>query len=115
MTKTTITRKAALEFAIANLPENEYTEVLGKMLAQLNKPRKAVVSKARKLNEGLAEWAYENAPTDTITTKELVGLGNPAITSTQKASAVLKVAVEMGFFTKTTEGKAVTYTKVTED
>lgn len=114
MTKTTITRKAALEFAIANLDNDEVNEVLGKMLAQLNKPRKAAVSKARKINENLAEWVYDNAPTDAITTKDVVALGNPDIATTQKASAVLRVGAEMGYFEKVVDRKKVTYNKIAE-
>lgn len=114
MTKTTITRKAALDYAIANLPENEYTAILANMRVQLAKPRKATVSKARKINENLAEWVFNNAPADTITTKDVVNLGNPDIATTQKASAVLRVGVEMGFFEKATEGKKVAYKLIAE-
>lgn len=114
MAKNTITRKAALEYAIANLPENEYTAVLANMVTQLSKPRKAVVSKARKMNENLAEWAYKNAPADTITTKGLVELGNPEIATTQKASAVLRVACEMGYFEKVEDKRKVAYRKIAE-
>ena len=114
MTKTTITRKAALEFAIANLPENEYTAVLNGMLAQLSKPRKATVSKARKMNENLAREVAKHIPANGITTKEVVNLGIPEILTTQKASAVLRVACDLGIAEKVTEGKKVSY-KLTED
>ena len=81
------------------------------MLDSISKPRKAVESKARKMNENLAKWLRDNAPEGELTTKDVVNLGNPEILTTQKASAVLRVAVEMGFFTKATEGKKVCYRK----
>ena len=115
MATTTITRKAALEYAIAHLDNAEVTDVLNKMLAQLSKPRKATVSKARKMNENLAEWAFNNAPDATINAKGLVNLGNPEIGSTQKAAAVLRVGVEMGYFEKLVdEKKHPIYRKIAE-
>lgn len=111
MSETTITRKSALEFAIANLDNAEVCEVLQKMLDSISKPRKATVSKARPQNENLAAWLHENAP-ETVTTKDVVNLGNPYIATTQKAAAVLRVAVERGLFEKVTEGKKVSYRKL---
>lgn len=109
MAESTITRKAALEFAIANLDNKEVTEVLSKMLASISKPRKATVSKARVLNEGLARKVVAAMPKEGMTTKEVVALGFPEILTTQKASAVLRVACDLGIATKVTEGKVVTY------
>lgn len=111
MSETTITRKSALEFAIANLDNAEVCEVLQRMLDSISKPRKSTVSKARVMNENLARWAHENAP-ETVTTKDVVNLGNPEIATTQKAAAVLRVAVELGLFEKLTDGKKVTYHKM---
>ena len=111
MSETTITRKSALEFAIANLDNAEVCEVLQKMLDSISKPRKSTVSKARLQNENLAAWLHENAP-ETVTTKDVVNLGNPYIATTQKAAAVLRVAVERGLFEKVTEGKKVSYRKL---
>lgn len=127
MSETTITRKSALETAIIALdfmnaealrPEQladvdylEVCEVLQKMLASISKPRKATVSKARLQNENLAAWLHENAP-ETVSTKDVVNLGNPYIATTQKAAAVLRVAVERGLFEKVTEGKKVSYRKL---
>ena len=111
MAEKNITRAQALQFAIANLPENEYTAVLNTMLAQVTKPRKAVVSKARKVNEILAFKVTELAG-DEVTTKDVVALGIPEVTTTQKAAAVLRVACELGKFEKVTEGKKVAYKKV---
>jgi hypothetical protein len=127
--KNTITRAQALTNAIqackfannetatwdADLDWNEVTEVLGKMLAQVTKPRKAAVSKARKANENLAkkvaELIEDNHDT-AITTKDVVNLGIPEIATTQKAAAVLRVACELGKFEKVVDGKKVGYKKV---
>jgi len=109
--KNTITRAQALQFAIDNIDNDEVKDVLSKMLAQVTKPRKAAVSKARKVNENLAKKVAELAG-DEVTTKDVVALGIPEITTTQKAAAVLRVACELGKFEKVTEGKKVTYKKV---
>ena len=115
MTKSNVTRKAALEFAIANLPENEYTAVLANMLEQISKPRKAVVSKARKMNENLAAKVCENLPADGLTSKDIVALGFPEITTTQKAAAVMRVAEELGLATKVKDGKKISYVPAATD
>lgn len=88
----------------------ETSAVLDKMLEQISKPRKAAVSKARKINEGLVDKVYDLA-NDVVTTKDVVALGIAEIATTQKAAAVLKLAVELGKFEKVVEGKAVTYKK----
>lgn len=112
MSETTITRKAALEFAIANLDNAEVCAVLQKMLDSISKPRKATTSKARVKNENLAMWVLVHAPEGSVTTKDVVNLGNPEIATTQKASAVLRVAVEQGLFEKIVDGKKVSYRKL---
>ena len=106
-----MTRKQDLEFAIANIENEEVTEVLGKMLESISKPRAKQVSKARKLNESLAEKVAECFPFDggLQTTKDVVEMGFPEITTTQKAAAVLRVACEMGWVEKITNGKKVAY------
>lgn len=109
--KKNITRAQALQFAIDNIDNNEVKDVLGKMLTQVTKPRKAAVSKARKMNENLANKVAELAG-DEVTTKDIVALGIAEITTTQKAAAVLRVACELGKFEKVTEGKKVAYKKV---
>jgi hypothetical protein len=109
--KKNITRAQALKFAIDNIDNDEVKDVLGKMLAQVTKPRKAAVSKARKVNEILAFKVTELADAE-VTTKDVVALGLAEITTTQKAAAVLRVACELGKFEKVTEGKKVTYKKV---
>lgn len=111
MANTTITRAQALQFAIDNIDNDEVKDVLGKMLAQVTKPRKAAVSKARKVNENLANKVAELAG-DEVTTKDVVALGLPEITTTQKAAAVLRVACELGKFEKVVDGKKVGYKKV---
>lgn len=121
-----ITRKQALSIAITavnylnveaislgGLTGDDYVEVadvLAHMVEQLSKPRKAVVSKARKSNEALAQWVYDHAG-DVVTTKDVVAMGKPEIMTTQKASAVLRVACDMGLFVKG-DGKKVAYAKV---
>lgn len=120
--KKNMTRAQALQFAMDNIIANcgddleecggdVALEVLGNMLAQVTKPRKAAVSKARKMNENLVTKVYELAG-DEVTTKDVVAFGLPEITTTQKAAAVLRVACELGKFEKVTEGKKVVYKKV---
>ena len=113
--KNTMTRAQALQFAIDNIDNDEVKDVLGKMLAQVTKPRKAAVSKARLANEGLAkkvaELVADNHNT-AVTTKDVVNLGIPEIATTQKAAAVLRVACELGYFEKVVDGKKVGYKKV---
>ena len=111
MANTTITRAQALQFAIDNIDNDEVKVVLGNMLAQVTKPRKAAVSKARKMNENLVDKVFELAGAE-VTTKDVVALGIPEITTTQKAAAVLRVACELGKFEKVTESKKVAYKKV---
>lgn len=106
-----MTRKQALEFAIANLENTEVTEVLSKMLESISKPRAKQVSKARIGNENLAHKLWD-ASEGAITTKDATEKGIPEIMTTQKAAAVLRVGVELGLFEKVTEGKKVTYHKI---
>ena len=120
--KKNITRAQALQFAMKLIEDTsdapEYVaahEVLGNMLAQVTKPRKAAVSKARKVNENLAKKVAELVADDhdtAVTTKDVVALGIPEITTTQKAAAVLRVACELGKFEKVVDGKKVGYKKV---
>lgn len=118
--KKNITRAQALQFAMKLIEDTsdapEFVaahEVLGNMLAQVTKPRKAAVSKARKMNENLVGKVYDLAANE-VTTKDVVALGIPEITTTQKAAAVLRVACELGKFEKVTEGKKIAYKKVAE-
>lgn len=114
--KNTLTRAQALTKAIdyaRGCGDSATVEVLENMLAQVTKPRKAAVSKARKANENLVDKIVELAG-DEVTTKDVVALGIAEIATTQKAAAVLRVACELGKFEKVTEGKKVTYKKVTD-
>lgn len=125
MTKSTITRKQALENALifcnyANVTALtiegnegidwvETANVLAKMHEQIAKPRAKAVSKARKMNENLAAEVAKALPTEGLTSKQIVELGNPAITTTQKAAAVMRVAEELGLARKVKDGKKISY------
>lgn len=113
-----MTRKQALTNAIEWIKDAangdaemlQTAEVLEKMLEQVSKPRKAVVSKARKMNENLAATVAKMCDGE-VTTKDVVALGLPEITTTQKAAAVLRIATEMDLFEKVVDGKKVSYRK----
>lgn len=121
MAKSTMTRKQALEFAInfmitvdADAEVDDPTakdavEVLTKMHEQLSKPHAKAVSKARKLNESLAAEIAHHIPAEGMTSKDIVNLGNPAVTTTQKAVAVMRVAEELGLVTRVKDGKKISY------
>lgn len=131
MTKSTVTRKAALTAGIIALdyfnmenirPDSmgdldyaEAIQVLVKMVEQVSKPRKAVVSKARKINENLAAEVCKHIPAEGLTSKEIVALGLPEITTTQKAAAVMRVAEELSLASKVKEGKNIRYVIATAD
>ena len=131
MTKSTVTRKVALTAGIialdyfnmenirpesmGNLDYAEAIQVLVKMVEQVSKPRKAVVSKARKINENLAAEVCKHIPAEGLTSKEIVALGLPEITTTQKAAAVMRVAEELGLASKVKEGKNIRYVIATAD
>jgi len=128
MAKSNITRKQALENALIfcnyanvtaltiegheNIDWVETANVLAKMCEQLSKPRAKAVSKARMQNENLVKDIINQIPADGLTSKEIVNLGNPAITTTQKAVAVMRVAEEMGLISKIKEGKKISYVPV---
>lgn len=131
MAKSTITRKSALSAAIIafdflnmesirpeGMPDVDYTEVkevLGNMLAQVSKPRAKAVSKARLMNETLAREIAKALPAEGLTSKQIVELGNPAITTTQKAAAVMRVAEELGLAVKVKDGKKISYKPAEND
>ena len=89
----------------------EALPILKKMHEQLTAPRKATVSKARKVNENLAAKIRDaiSANGDGMSTKDIVALGIPEITTTQKAAAVARVAVELGYIHKCVDGTSITY------
>ena len=119
MAKSTMTRKQAIELAIHVLsttredwdaaPLEAAVEVLTKMHEQLSKPHAKAVSKARKLNESLAAEIAHHIPAEGMTSKDIVNLGNPAVTTTQKAVAVMRVAEELGLVTRVKDGKKISY------
>lgn len=119
MAKSTMTRKQAIELAIHVLsttredwdaaPLEDAVEVLTKMHEQLSKPHAKAVSKARKLNESLAAEIAHHIPAEGMTSKDIVNLGNPAVTTTQKAVAVMRVAEELGLVTRVKDGKKISY------
>ena len=124
MTKSNVTRKSALSAAIIafdylnfegikieGIAEDysDIKETLSNMLAQVSKPRAKAVSKARKMNENLAAEVAKALPTEGLTSKQIVELGNPAITTTQKAAAVMRVAEELGLAVKVKDGKKISY------
>lgn len=112
--KNTITRAQALEFAIANIDNEEVIEVLAKMHEQVTKPRKKsdTPSKARILNESLATKCVEAMEGhEAVTSKWLMEHVNGLLTP-QKVTAVMNVAIERGEVVKAKEGKVVTYSLV---
>ena len=124
MAKSNVTRKSALSAAIIafdylnfegiqieGIAEDysDIKETLNNMLVQVSKPRAKAVSKARLANEGLAREIAKAIPADGITTKEIVALGNPAVATTQKAAAVMRVAEELGLVIKVKDGKRIAY------
>lgn len=125
MTKSNVTRKQALSIAITavnylnteaiaigGLTGDDYlavADVLANMLAQISKPRAKAVSKARKMNENLAAEVAKALPAEGLTSKQIVELGNPAIATTQKAAAVMRVAEELGYAHKVKDGKKISY------
>lgn len=109
MTKSTITRAQALEFAIANIDNEDVKAVLGTMLKQVTKPRKATESKAHKMNVNLAQQVAKLLPAEGLTSKQITELGIPEITTTQKATAVMRVAVAANLAERVQEKKVITY------
>ena len=124
MTKSNVTRKSALSAAIIAFDYlnfegikiegvaedySDIKETLSNMLAQVSKPRAKAVSKARKMNENLAAEVAKALPAEGLTSKQIVELGNPAITTTQKAAAVMRVAEELGYAHKVKDGKKISY------
>lgn len=124
MTKSNVTRKSALSAAIIAFDylnfegiqiegiAEDYSDIkttLGNMLEQVSKPRAKAVSKARMMNENLAAEVAKALPAEGLTSKQIVELGNPAITTTQKAAAVMRVAEELGLTRKVKDGKKISY------
>ncbi len=130
MSKNTITRAQAIEYAINGVehareywetdgdwsPEksDEIIAVLKKMHEQLVKPRAKAVSKARIANESLAKKLAKMLPAEGLGSKGIVGLGLPEVATTQKAAAVMRVAEELGLVQKVIDKKVITYKPVAQ-
>ena len=128
MSKNTITRAQAIEFALSAVehtreywetdgdwsPEksDEIITVLKNMHAQLVKPRAKAVSKARLANENLARKVAAMLPAEGAGSKAIVGFGLPEVATTQKAAAVMRVACELGLAEKVVDKKNITYKPV---
>ena len=84
------------------------------MLTSITKPRKATASKTRIQNENLARKVY-NVVEGSVTSKDVANLGITGISSSQKATAVMNVAVNLGLFSKAKDSKRLVYTKVDGD
>lgn len=112
-----MTRAQALATAITIVREYEgesdLTAVLEKMYAQITKPRKKsdAPSKARILNESLAEKCYDAmADHENVTTKWLIEHVNGIMTP-QKCTAVMRILLDDGRAVRNKEGKTVTYSR----
>ena len=122
MAEKKMTRVQALENAIEWIAEGaqgadtemlETVEVLKKMVEQLQKPRKKAEgpSKARVQNDALAYQvadaiAAKGEPVNTKWITEHVS----GILTPQKATAVCRVALDLGLIERQKDGKTVTYT-----
>lgn len=112
MSKSTITRAAAVAYAIEHIDNAEVIEVLTKMHEQLTKPRKRsdAPTKTQIMNANLAKAAIEaiKAHGEPVTTKWITEHVNGILTP-QKCTAVMKIAIESGEITKEKDGKTITY------
>ena len=123
-----MTRKEALEFAIDNIVANcgddlkkcggdKAIEVIERMIASIDKQanRPKGTSKARLINEKLADdlvgamVAYD-APVNTKWITEHVKF----VTTSQKANAVVKVAIEKGDIVRTVDEKKHVWYRLAE-
>ena len=113
MAEKKMTRVAALTIAVESVENAEAREILTKMIEQLQKPRKKAEgpSKTRVQNEALAHRvadaiAAKGEPVNTKWITEHVS----GILTPQKATAVCRVALDLGLIERQKEGKAITYT-----
>ena len=88
-------------------------DTLHKMHQQISKPRAKAVSKARVLNESRAAKVRDaiSANGDGVNSKWIADHVD-GIDTTQKAVAVCKVAVELGYIHRNVDGKNITYSIV---
>lgn len=110
--KNTITRAAALAYAIEHCDNAEVAEVLTKMHASITKPRAKQEGPTKTQRENLklaqdmrAAIEQHGAPVNSKwVTEHVRGILTP-----QKVTAVAKVAIANGWIVKEKEGKAITY------
>ena len=107
-----MTRKDALEIAIASVENEEAKDVLRKMLAQVTKPRKRAEgpSKARRENEALLVAMIEaiEAKGEPVTSKWITEHVRGILTP-QKVTAVARIGIDDGRLIRTKEGKVISY------
>ncbi len=79
----------------------------------LSSRRAAIASEALKENEGLTRSLYDKMRYEVrgVTVRDVIGMGIPGITTTQKAAVVMRAGVELGLFVKLEErvGDGVVY------
>ena len=113
MAEKKMTRVEALNIALETVENTEAREVLRKMVEQLSKPRKKAEgpSKARVQNEALAHQVADAiaAKGEPVSTKWITEHVSGILTP-QKATAVCRVALDLGLIERQKDGKAVTYT-----
>ncbi len=118
MAKNEMTRKQALEVAIAALDYNdpkaeEARGVLSKMVEQLSKPKTTpTVNKTRVANEALVREIAESVPAGTTITCGWITENVQGVMTPQKAVALMKVGESLGLFRRTVDGKKVGYERL---
>ena len=112
MTKSTITRVAALDLAIERMADApEAVEVLTKLRDSLAKPRKKsdAPSKAKLENTRLAQELADAIPAGESVSTRWVTEHVRGVLTTQKAAAVAREGVALGLIEKVVDGRNVSY------
>lgn len=112
MTKSTITRVAALDLAIERMADTpEAVEVLSKLRDSLAKPRKKsdAPSKAKLENARLAQELADAIPAGESVSTRWVTEHVRGVLTTQKAAAVAREGVALGLIEKVVDGRNVSY------
>lgn len=112
MTKSTITRVAALDLAIERMADTpEAVEVLTKLRDSLAKPRKKsdAPSKAKLENARLAQELADAIPTGEAVSPRWVTEHVRGVLTPQKAAAVAREGVALGLIEKVVDGRNVSY------
>lgn len=119
MSKNEMTRKNALAIALRELSEDNRPEVeeacavLGKMLAQLEKPKAPTVNKTAMANEATAREVADAVESGEVITCSWLVEHIGTVTTPQKAVAVMTKAIALGLFEKvTTDKKRTAYRRV---